>query len=78
MSSSSDELKSAGEYLYGRWGWQTKLARRLHVDVRTMRRYIAGDIPMNRTFWEAVKLLVILKSAGITGWEAAKNDESLE
>jgi DNA invertase Pin-like site-specific DNA recombinase len=36
------ELREIGERLYGR-RWQTKLARRLKVDPRTVRRWLSGD-----------------------------------
>ena len=37
-----DELRQAGEGLYGP-RWQSALARRLRVDDRTVRRWLAGD-----------------------------------
>ena len=37
-----DELRSAGEELFGRWGWQTKLAKALGVDGSTVRRWLSG------------------------------------
>ena len=36
------ELRAIGEELYGRWGWQTKLARTLRVDGSTVRRWLSG------------------------------------
>lgn len=35
----ADELTAIGEELYGRYGWQTKLARELRVDGSTVRRW---------------------------------------
>lgn len=37
-----DELQIRAEKLYGE-DWQSPLARRVRVDVRTMRRWKAGD-----------------------------------
>jgi len=36
-----DELAEIGERLYGK-RWQTALARRIKVDARTVRRWLAG------------------------------------
>jgi DNA-binding transcriptional regulator YdaS (Cro superfamily) len=36
-----DELRSIGESLYGE-RWQTKLAERIRVDPRTVRRWLSG------------------------------------
>lgn len=55
-------MAAVGEYLYGRYGWQTALARRLHVDPRSIRRWHAGDGPVDRTAWELIKALVIIKA----------------
>lgn len=37
-----DELRAAGEELFGRWGWQTRMARALRVDGSTVRRWLSG------------------------------------
>lgn len=37
-----DELRAAGEALYGH-RWQSPLARRLLTDPRTVRRWLSGD-----------------------------------
>lgn len=39
-----DELQRIGEALFGRWGWQTKLAVAMGVDGSTVRRWKAGTI----------------------------------
>jgi hypothetical protein len=41
----TDELRSIGERLYGRWGWQTRLAEALGVDGSTVRRWKAAGVP---------------------------------
>jgi hypothetical protein len=38
----SDQLRTAGEALWGRWGWQTRMAERLRVDGSTVRRWLSG------------------------------------
>jgi len=53
-----EALKAAGEFLFGRWGWQLDMAARLKVNPRTLRRWVAGDMPVDPTAWELVKLLV--------------------
>ena len=37
----ASELRKIGEFLYGK-RWQTTLARRIKVDARTVRRWLAG------------------------------------
>ena len=43
---SGDELKEAAIRLYGKWGWQTRLADALHVDASSIRRWVSGQIPV--------------------------------
>lgn len=57
-----EALQAAGEYLWGRWGWQTAMARRLRVDPRTVRNWVSGQAPLDQTAWELVKLLVRWRS----------------
>ena len=42
--------------MYG-YGWQSKLARELQVDARTIRRYYAGDAAIPHIFMLAVECL---------------------
>ena len=39
---SPDSLRAAGEALWGRWGWQTRMAETLRVDGSTVRRWLSG------------------------------------
>jgi hypothetical protein len=39
---SPDELRAMGERLWGRWGWQTRMAETLRVDGSTVRRWLSG------------------------------------
>ena len=39
---SPDELRAIGESLWGRWGWQTRMAEALRVDGSTVRRWLSG------------------------------------
>ena len=39
---SPGELRAAGERLWGRWGWQTRMAETLRVDGSTVRRWLSG------------------------------------
>lgn len=43
---SPQELRDAGVALYGRWGWQTRLAEALGVDGSTVRRWVSGAVPV--------------------------------
>lgn len=38
-----EELRAIAQRLYGRYGWQTRLARDLDRDPRVVRRWAAGD-----------------------------------
>lgn len=40
------ELSEAGRTLYGKWGWQTRLAAALKVDGSTVRRWVSGAVPI--------------------------------
>ena len=51
------QLKSAGEALYGP-RWQSALARRLGVDDRTVRRWLAGDREIPGPAIAAIDLLL--------------------
>lgn len=50
-----DELRLAGETLHGPH-WQTPLARQLGVAERTVRRWIAGKLPVGDSIAAAIKL----------------------
>jgi hypothetical protein len=43
---SADELKETATRLYGKWGWQTRLAQALNVDASSIRRWTSGQIPV--------------------------------
>lgn len=43
---SGQELKEAAIRLYGAWGWQSRLAEALGVDVSSVRRWASGQIPV--------------------------------
>ena len=60
-----DVLFAAAGFLYsGRYGWQTAMAERLHVDARTLRRWISGQDAINPTAWELIKMLVASATPG--------------
>tara|TARA_B100001989_G_scaffold188515_1_gene137876 strand:+ start:713 stop:949 length:237 start_codon:yes stop_codon:yes gene_type:complete len=58
---SPEELREAGEFLFGDWGWQTKLARELKVDGSTVRRWLSGKVPIPGLAAVAIELLVRLR-----------------
>ena len=41
-----NELRKICVNLYGESGWQSALARDLEIDSRSVRRWVAGDIPV--------------------------------
>lgn len=42
----SDQLREAAVLLYGKHGWQARLAEALHVDISTVWRWAHGMIPV--------------------------------
>lgn len=52
------ELIDAGNRLYHGQGWQKKLARKLKVDVSTVRRWVYGLVEIPGPVEVAVKCLV--------------------
>ncbi len=58
MAMTPDELRTVGEILYGRWGWQTKLAKTLRVDGSTVRRWLSGATAIPGPAEVAMELLV--------------------
>ena len=42
----SQELAEIGCQLYGKWGWQTRMAEALGVDGSTVRRWVSGAVPV--------------------------------
>lgn len=55
-----EELRRAGERLYGKWGWQTQLAKELKVDGSTVRRWLSGKVPIPGLAAVAISLLLRL------------------
>ncbi len=53
-----NELREIGEQLFGKWGWQTKLAYTLRIDGSTMRRWIAGNTTIPGPAEVALELLL--------------------
>lgn len=55
---SPEELREAGERLFGRWGWQTRLAETLEVDGSTVRRWVSGAVAVPPPAKVAIRLLL--------------------
>jgi hypothetical protein len=55
---SPDELRATGERLWGRWGWQTRMAEALRVDGSTVRRWLSGASTIPGPAEVALELLV--------------------
>ncbi|MEM7749208.1 MAG: hypothetical protein AAF346_13235 [Pseudomonadota bacterium] len=52
-----ERLREIGVKLFGEWGWQTRLAERLLIDDRTVRRWVAGRVPVPGPAIVALELL---------------------
>ena len=52
------DLRLAGERLFGRWGWQTRLAEALEVDGSTVRRWVSGAVPVPNPAKVAIRLML--------------------
>lgn len=63
---SPDQLRAVGEELFGRWGWQTRLAEALRVDGSTVRRWLSGATVIPGPAAVAMELLVERRR---TGWD---------
>ena len=59
-----DALRAAGEALYGRWGWQTRMAKALRVDASTVRRWLSGASAVPGPAEVALELLLEKKRRG--------------
>lgn len=70
---SPDALREVGEALWGRWGWQTRMAERLFVDGSTVRRWLSGATHIPGPAKVALELLIVEKrhaakpGAGLAG-----------
>ena len=53
-----EDLRLAGERLFGRWGWQTRLAEALEVDGSTVRRWVSGAVPLPSPAKVAIRLML--------------------
>lgn len=58
-----DSLRQVGEYLYGNWGWQTRMAEALKVDSSTVRRWLSGKVTIPGPVEVALGLMVKEKQA---------------
>lgn len=58
---SPDELRATGERLWGRWGWQTRMAETLRVDGSTVRRWLSGATAIPGPAEVALELLVEIR-----------------
>ncbi|MGB0694940.1 MAG: helix-turn-helix domain-containing protein [Rhodospirillaceae bacterium] len=62
MMMTPEDLRAQGEILFGRWGWQTKLAKALRVDGSTVRRWLSGASTIPGPAEVAIELLVEKKA----------------
>lgn len=52
------QLERAAVFLYGDYGWQTRLAEALGVDGSTVRRWVSGAVPIPNPVEAAVNCFV--------------------
>ena len=55
---SPKDLAEIGELLFGRWGWQTRLAEALEVDGSTVRRWVSGAVAIPHPVKHALALML--------------------
>ncbi len=55
---SPEDLCIAGEALFGRWGWQTRLSEALEVDGSTVRRWVSGAVSVPHPVKVALRLML--------------------
>jgi len=58
----ADELRSIGEAQYGKF-WQSKMAKDLPCDTRTIRRWLSGKRPIRPFVAARIRALVDLSDA---------------
>lgn len=58
------DLALAGERLFGRWGWQTRLAEALEIDGSTVRRWVSGAVAVPHPAKVAIRLMLNAREAG--------------
>ena len=56
-----DTLSDIGEELFGEWGWQTRMAEHLGVNISSVKRWIAGTTDVPAPVIKALELLLIQK-----------------
>lgn len=52
------ELRAAGERLFGHRGWQVRLAEVLGINSSTIRRWLMGKMPVSGPAQAAIRLLL--------------------
>jgi DNA-binding transcriptional regulator YdaS (Cro superfamily) len=57
-------LREAGVVLYGKWGWQTRLATDLNVDSSTVRRWLSGAVQIPGPAAAAIECFVARYNEG--------------
>lgn len=64
MTLTPADLALAGERLFGRWGWQTRLAEALEIDGSTVRRWVSGAVAVPHPAKVAIRLMLTAREAG--------------
>lgn len=71
-----DSLRAIGEALFGKWGWQTQLAKALRVDGSTVRRWISGTTAIPGPAEVALELLLSSHQRNIKAFTSTQNTSS--
>ena len=59
MIMTRESFRDTGERILG-YGWQTKLARALNTDGRTVRRWALGEVPVPESVVACLELLDVI------------------
>ena len=54
-------LEKIGVELFGNWGWQTRIAEELGVNISTVKRWLAGVTPVPQPVRLALQYILLKK-----------------
>jgi plasmid maintenance system antidote protein VapI len=66
----ADTFCRVGEALFGS-NWQGDMARALGINERTIRRMVAGDMPVSAGVWRDIANLCVTRGKSLETWAAA-------
>lgn len=60
------ELRNASVFLFGKYGWQTRLAEKLGIDGSTVRRWVSGTSAIPNPVAAAIRSWVKVKEIDLS------------